>query len=149
MSKRFARIALLGFVVALLVGAVPAVGAGGGNVPPGGMDGTTWTFNLAPGEEFYNSGILNGVYPTDYDSYTVICSEKMTLTVHIVDCCVTHERICYYNPDNMHKTCTVSPNEVWKDLPCKPGKPKTFHVGYGEPNAGGWPAGYDIWVTAP
>jgi hypothetical protein len=105
-------------------------------------------FSIGPGGSYFNTTDLQCAVPCDYDTYQMTITAGTKVHIHILDCCVQGDNICLALGRSRPLACAASPNSVEvNSIMLAPGT-YTFYIAYSPPDPGGFPAGYDMSVTA-
>lgn len=108
------------------------------------IGGSTYSFSIGPGGSYYQSSGLYAVAPEDYDVWVMTVTERCTVTVEVVDCCIMGDTmVLKAGPKLLHAT---SPDTIVASKTLEPGTYR-FYTGYAD-CPGGYPAGYHIEVYA-
>ena len=106
--------------------------------------GSTYRFSIGPGGSWSTSSALYADAPADYDVYVMTVTQTCKVTVEVVDCCIMGDTMGLKAGKKIFKA--TSPDTIKVSATLKPGTYK-FFVGYLD-CPGGYPAGYDTYVSA-
>lgn len=108
------------------------------------IGGSTYSFSMYPGGSYYQSSGLSADAPADYDTWVMTVTQRCTVTVEVIDCCLMGDTmVLKAGRKLLHAT---SPATIVASKTLNPGT-YTFYTGYAD-CPGGYPAGYSIEVSA-
>jgi hypothetical protein len=133
--------------VALFIGLLPDGALAASNAQSAAPD-TEYSFSIGPGGSYSNVSTLQCEAPCDFDIYHMTITAATSVRIRILDCCILGDNICLARPPGTIVECAASPDFVDVTTPVLQPGTYDFYVGYRPPTPGGFPAGYDISVTA-
>jgi hypothetical protein len=108
------------------------------------IGGSTYSFKMGPGGYYTQTSVLSADAPEDYDVWVMTVTERCTVTVEVIDCCVQGDTMVL--KAGRHLLHATSPDTIVASKTLNPGTYK-FYTGYAD-CPGGYPAGYHIEVNA-
>ena len=146
-GSRLGRIAFVfACMGALLVGLL-SQGASAATNSRGSTARDTFSFSIGPGGSYFNANDLACIAPCDFDQYNMTITATTSVHISILDCCILGDNICLAVGTRVID-CAISPDSVEVDTPMLSPGTYSFRIGYRPPTPGGFPAGYDMSVTA-
>ena len=147
-GSRLGRIAFVfACMGALLVGLLSQGASAATNSRGAAAPRDTFSFSIGPGGSYFNTNNLDCIAPCDFDQYDMTITATTSVHIHILDCCIQGDNICLAVGTHVIQ-CAASPASVEVDTPVLSPGTYSFRIGYRPPTPGGFPAGYDMSVTA-